>query len=368
MTTNNLPMALGIVGCGNIADAYIRHLGNASEIKILGVIDLIPERAEAMAARYNCRAYSSLDEMLADDAIQIIVNLTIHHAHYDVTRRCLEAGRHVYSEKPLSMTYDEAQALVDLAEARGLRLSCAPIVFLGESQQTARNFVASQRLGPVRVAYAEVNWGRIETWHPAPEPFYDVGPVFDVGVYPITVLTAIFGPARQVSAHSRLLYPRRVRTDGVPYEITTPDFSLALIELEQGPLIRLTSNFYVHQKAQPATMTLHGDDGSLRLSHWFPFDADVAFAPYGEEYEPVPLVRPAVGPGVQWQRGIEDMVQAIAEERPHRVTGQHAAHVVEIMAAITESAQTHQPVQLTSTFTPPAPMPWAEATKETANQ
>lgn len=352
------PLQIGVVGCGNIADAYVRQLATAPEVSVRGVTDLLPERALDLAQAYGLETYDDLEAMLADEAVELVVNLTIHHAHYEVTRRCLEAGRHVYSEKPLAMTFEQAQELVALAKAQGVRLACAPITFLGEAQQTAWQVLREGRLGAVRVAYAEVDWGRIETWHPNPEPFYDVGPLFDVGVYPLTVLTTVFGPAREVMAYGKLLQPARVRKDGTPYRISTADFLLLMVEFESGPVARLTSNFYVSQRTQEAGIAFHGDDGSLRLGSWFMFDAPVAYAPFGEPYEPVPLLR-AAAPGVAWQRGIVDMAEAIAAGRPQRVTGEQAAHVVEIMCAGHEAVTTQRPVSLQSTFTPPQPMDWA---------
>jgi predicted dehydrogenase len=129
-----------------------------------------------------------------------VVNLTVHHAHYEVTHRALEAGRHVYSEKPLALRSGGARELVDLAVTRGLRLGCSPSTILGEAQQTAAAWIRAERLGPVRAIYADVSWGRIETWHPAPEPFYEVGAMVDVAVYPLTLATAMIGPARSVRA------------------------------------------------------------------------------------------------------------------------------------------------------------------------
>lgn len=354
----NEPMRIGVVGCGNIADAYVRHMANAPEIKVVCVTDLITERATELAEKHGLHVYDNLEQMLADESVPLIVNLTIHHAHYEVTRRCLEAGKHVYSEKPLAMTSEQAQELVSLAQRKGLRLACAPITFMGEAQQTAWKLIREGRLGTVRAIYAEVDWGRIETWHPNPEPFYDAGPLFDVGVYPLTLLTTIFGPARRVTAYGKLLQPQRVRKDGRPYHITTADFMVLMVEFESGPLLRLTANFYVSQRTQEASVAFHGDAGSLRLGHWFMYDAPVAFAPFGEAYEPLSLLRPAT-PGVEWQRGIVDMVQAIEEGRPQRVTGEQAAHVVEIMCAATISINSQSPVAIRSRFDPPAPMAWA---------
>lgn len=365
---NSEPLRVGIVGCGNIADSYVRHLKTAAEVVVVGVTDLMPERATELAEKYDLQVYASLDDMLADESagvatVQLIVNLTIHQAHYAITRHCLEVGRHVYSEKPLAMTYEQAQELVELARAQGVRLACAPITFMGEAQQTAWKVIREGRLGAVRVAYAEVDWGRIETWHPNPEPFYDVGPLFDVGVYPLTVLTTMFGPASRVTAYGKLLQPQRVRKDGAPYRISGPDFLVLMIEFENGPVVRLTANFYVSQRTQQAAIAIHGDEGSLHLGNWFVFDDAVAYASFDQPYEPVPLLRPAA-PGVQWQRGVVDLARAISEGRPHRVSGEQAAHVVEIMCAATASLQPgpvagQRTVSLSSTFVPPEPMDWA---------
>ena len=131
--------------------------------------------------------------MLADDAVDVVVNLTVPSAHAEVTRRCLDAGKHVHAEKPLALGGPEARALAEYAAEQGVRLSCAPATLLGDAQQTAWKLVRDGSLGRVRAAYAEANWGRIERWHPGPESLYEVGPLVDVAVYPITILTAMFG-------------------------------------------------------------------------------------------------------------------------------------------------------------------------------
>ena len=187
-------LGLGIVGTGNIAGGYARDVLTHPGIRLVAATDLQADRANAFAAEHGCRAHESLDELLADPEVDIVVNLTVHHAHHDVTKRALAAGRHVYSEKPLALTPDEARELVELATARGLRLGCSPSTFLGEAQQTVAATLQRGALGQVRAIYADVNWGRIETWHPAPAPFYDVGVLVDVGVYPLTLVTSMLGP------------------------------------------------------------------------------------------------------------------------------------------------------------------------------
>lgn len=350
------PMGIGIVGCGVIADAYARALAEPQQVTVRGYSDLEPARAQTLAEKYGGRVYADLEEMLADEAIELVVNLTIHQAHYEVTRRCLQAGRHVYSEKPLALTAEEAIALTALARQQGVRLASAPSNHLGEAQQTAWKLIREGRLGTVRLAYAEVDWGRIETWHPAPQPFYEVGPLFDVGVYPLTLLTTIFGPASRVTAYETVLLPERVTKKGQPYRLQTPDFHVVLVEFASGPLARLTANFYVSQRTQAAGIAFHGDEASLALSHWFMPDAGVAIAPWEQAYEPESLVQEAPPGGFRWERGVLDLVQAIRDDRPARVSGEQAAHVVEILCAARESAERGGAVPTITSFAPPEPV------------
>lgn len=194
------PVGVAIVGCGNISDAYGRDISSYPHIKLLGAQDIEVSRAKELTDKYGGKVYETLEDVLADPAVEVVVNLTIHHVHYEVVSTCLNAGKHVHSEKPLAGTAAEAQELVQLAEEKGLRLSCAPTTWLGEAQLTGWKCVREGKIGTPRVAYAEVNWGRIESRHPNPAPFYAVGPVYDVAVYPLTLLTSWFGPAKRVIA------------------------------------------------------------------------------------------------------------------------------------------------------------------------
>ncbi|HMO59812.1 MAG TPA: Gfo/Idh/MocA family oxidoreductase [Roseiflexaceae bacterium] len=351
-------LTVAIVGCGNISGPYAETLKPYEHIHLRGAADVDPERARQFVAKHGGIAYASLDEVLADEAVDLVINLTIHHAHPEVITRCLNAGKHVHSEKPLAMTNAEAQALVKLAEARGLRLSCAPITYMGEAQQTTWKLIRDGRLGDVRVVYAEVNWGRIESWHPNPGPFYDVGALFDVGVYPLTLVTTMFGPARRATAFGKVLYPDRVTQEGTPFHITTPDFVVAAVELANGTVVRLTTNFYVNFFSRQRGLEFHGDRGSVYLGSFQDFDTSVEFAEFGKEYTPVEHVRPAY-PGTEWSRAVVEMAEAIGAGRPQRATGAQAAHVVEICCAISESLQNGRPVEITSSFPQPDPMDWA---------
>jgi predicted dehydrogenase len=349
---------VAIIGCGNIAGPYAKNISTYPEIAFVGVADIDATRAEKLAAEYNTKAYPSIESLLADPAVDLVVNLTVHHAHKAVTTQCLNAGKHVHSEKPLALTVEDAQELVRLADEKGLRLGCSPFTYMGEAAQTAWKIIREEKLGPVRLAYAEVNWGRIESWHPAPGPFYEVGALFDVGVYPLTMLTAFFGPARKVTAYGALLHPDRVTKEGVAFHIDTPDFVTAAIELANGTVVRLTTNFYVGHHNKQTGIELHGDKGSLYLQSWQNFNAAVEYAEFGGTYQPVELVREPYQ-GTEWGRAVRELAIAIQQNVPHRATGAHAAHIVDILCATKESYETGRPVAIYSEFVAPTPMDWA---------
>jgi predicted dehydrogenase len=355
------PLGIGIVGTGNIAGQYATTSRTHPEIELVAATDIDRERASAFAEAHGCRAHASLDDMLADDAVDIVVNLTVHQAHFDVTKRALEAGRHVYSEKPLALSPEDARELVELANAKGVRLGCSPSTFLGEAQQTAATVIRSGQLGTVRAVYAEVNWGRIETWHPAPVPFYEVGALVDVGVYPLTLVTSMVGPARSVRAWGWELLPDRVTTQGTPFRIGSPDLVVAAITLEGGAAMRLTTSFYVGRPAKATGgIEFHGDDASLALGNFQDFNATVEVGPFGGTYEPVPHLRPAP-PAIDWARAVAEMASAIDAGRPHRASAEQAAHVVDIIGAAFRSMRDGgRPIEVASTFAPPALMPWAQ--------
>ncbi|MBA2528811.1 MAG: gfo/Idh/MocA family oxidoreductase, partial [Euzebyales bacterium] len=213
-------------------------------------------------------------------------------------------------------------------------------------------------LGTVRLAYADVNWGRVQRWHAAPQPFYDAGPLFDVGVYPLTLLTGMLGPAVRVTAHATTLMAQRSTRDGRRFSVESPDLVVAVVELGDGTLVRLTTNFYVADPARQRGVELHGDEGSLWLSTWFTFGGRLEHSPLGEPYRDVPLIR-APQAMLPWAAGVEELARVAVEGGAHLTSGAHAAHVVEIMEAALRSAHDGAPVEIRSRFPRPQPLPWA---------
>lgn len=354
-------LGVALIGCGHVAGKYVAQLRGYRSVRLLGVASRRPEQAAQFAAAHGLEAYRSVAALLADPAVDIVVNLTRHTAHAAVTEQCLRAGKHVHSEKPLAMTSAGARRLVALARRRSLRLSAAPSTFLGEAHQTAWKIIRSGRLGRIHVVYAEVNHGRIEEHHPAPEPFFAVGPLWDVAVYPLATLTAFFGPVRRVAALGRVLIPDRVAKGGRRFRVTTPDFVVATLEFARGPLVRLTANFCVERGTSKGggSLEYHGEAGRLYTGDFQLFQAPVEWGKRGEPYRPVRHVRPPFQ-GVEFGRGVQELADAIRENRRHRLCGEHAAHVVEVVEALHRSLKARGgPMRVKSSFPPPAPMPWA---------
>lgn len=356
----SFPFRVAIVGCGHIAKAYADQISTYPEVALVGFQDLDPTRAVKFADDYGKRAYTTLEEVLADDSIDAIVNLTIHHAHVEVITKALKAGKHVHSEKPIAMTYADAKGLVHLAEERGMLLSSAPVTWMGEGGQTLWKALRAEEIGQVRLVYSEVNHSRIETWHPNSMPFFEVGVMFDVGVYPITMITAFLGPVVKVQAMERFLYRERVDLNGKHLTLPTPDFAVALLETASGVLIRLTSNFYADTAHQGSALEFIGDNGTLWLGNFQGFSAGVERKLRGEKvFTPLPHLQEPFQ-GIEFARGVRDLAEAVRTGRPPRATGAHAAHVVEIIEAMHLSAEKGHAVSVSSTFPPSVPMPWAE--------
>ena len=349
-------MRVALAGCGNIAGRYASSIREKERLELAGATDLVPARAEELVAEHGGRAYPSLEALLADDAVDTVVNLTIAPAHAAVTAACLEAGKHVHTEKPVALRHEEAHELAELARRLGLRLSCAPSTLLGEAQQTAWKLLREGAIGRVRAVYAESNWGRIESWHPRPEGILAAGPMVDVGVYPATMVTGMLGPARRVVAYRTELEPERTRLDGVAFTLEAPDFVVAVVELESGVVVRFTASFYVGRGKQLG-IEVHGDGGTLYFPAW-EADSLLELAVDGGEYAPVPLVRDPY-PGIDWSRPLVDLAEAVEEGRPHRASAEHAAHVVELLNAIEAAGNGGGAVEIRSRFEPPEPMEWA---------
>ena len=329
------------VGAGAIAQQYAAGL-ESSQLALAGVCDLNGERAAALADRHGCPAFTDLDAALDATGAPLVVNLTSHAAHAPVTRTALDAGRHVYSQKPLALDADTAGELLAMARDRGLALGCAPGTPRAPAQRRAGQLLADGRLGPVRLGYAHAHVGRVTDWHDRPDSFLSIGPLYDGGVYPLALLVAWFGPVESVRVADAIdPWPdRESRRPSVPSHVE------ATLSFAAGPVVRLTASFYApHRSREFYGLELHGDDGSLYLEGTGAMDDNpgaLRFGRVGREYTDVPAQSPTRP--YRYVDAVDELAASARAGRPSRATGRRGAHVVAVCNAIESAAETGGPV------------------------
>lgn len=368
---------VGIIGCGNISSAYLRLAPLFKGIEVRAVADILPEAAKKRAEEFQVRA-QSVDELLASDDIDIIVNLTIPETHYQITRNILSAGKHAYSEKPLVLSLEQGRDLQNTAKERGLMVGCAPDTFLGGAHQQARAIIDRGGIGKITSGTAHVMSPGLESWHPNPDFFFrpGAGPVLDIGPYYVANLINLVGPVKRVTAFANAAKTERTIGSGpragekVP--VLTPTTVHAVLEFANGAIITLGASWDVFGHNH-RNMELYGTEGAI-------FVPDPNF--FGGAIETVDnkgnreIVEPWDHPlGVPNQEskngqppvanyrsaGFADMVQAIQEGRPPRCSLETTLHGVDVMTSILTSAETGNTVTLTTTCDRPAPLTPDEA-------
>ena len=329
------------VGAGAIAPEYAAGF-EGRPLSVAGVCDLDGDRAAALADAHGCRSFTDLDRALTATDAPLVVNLTSHAAHAAVTRKALNAGRHVYSQKPLALEADVAADLLALAADRGLALGCAPGTPRAPSQRRAGRLLADGRLGRVGLGYAHAHVGRVTDWHDRPDSFLEIGPLYDGGVYPLTLLIAWFGPIERVRVADAL----DVWPDREAKRPSRPSHVEATLAFAAGPTVRLTASFYApHRSREFYGLELHGDDGSLYLRGTGAMEAavdDVQFGRSGRGYTSVPPQSPARA--YQYADAVERLAASIEAGDPSRATGRRGAHVVAVCNAIETAARDGGPV------------------------
>ena len=356
MTTQSA-MKIGIVGAGNISATYIATLHMFDFIRVKSVYDLVEASAQKLAARFGV-AVTSLDAMLDDPEIGLIINLTTPVAHYPISRRALLAGKHVYSEKPLGVSMQEAEELMALARANGLRLGCAPDTFLGGGHQLTRRLLDEGRIGKAVSATAMLLLPGHEHWHPNPAFFYGRGggPMLDVGPYYVTNLIALLGPVREIIGTAKITrIERTVLTDprrGETIKVLVPTHLTGVMEFHSGATVTIATSFDVirHKHNQ---MEIYGSEGSMVTPDPNNFSGKVdLFRPEQDDWQEVAVDHPYTQgvPGHLGLRGLgaAEMVDALRAGRPHRVSGELAFHALEVMTAFERSAQSRHAVAIHS--------------------
>lgn len=355
------PAKAGIIGCGMISERYLQNAQHFESFDIVACADLDVGRARARAEQFQVPRACSVDELLADPDIEIVVNLTIPKAHGEICLAALSAGKHVHVEKPLAVTRAEGQEILSLAHARSLRVGCAPDTFLGGGLQTCRKLIDDGWIGEPVAATAFMLGHGHEHWHVDPDFYYQpgAGPMFDMGPYYLTALISLIGPVRRVTGSARVTFPERTITSKPKYgqtiRVNTPTHIAGVLDFENGAIGTLVTSFDVWA-AQVPRIEIYGTLGSLSVPDPNTFGGPVHVRMHdSKEWSPVPLSHGYTDNS----RGIAvaDMANAIRSGRPHRANGDMGYHVLDIMQGILDASERGTHYELASGCERPTPLP-----------
>jgi predicted dehydrogenase len=361
---------IGIIGCGAISGAYIQHARSFPNLELAAFADIDPQAAQRKAAEAGSGRAMSVEQLLNDPTIAIVLNLTIPKAHADLALRAIAAGKHTYSEKPLGINRDEASRILDAASAKGVRVGCAPDTVLGSGIQTARKAIDDGAIGRPVAFTAFMMCPGHESWHPNPGFYYEPGggPMFDMGPYYLTALHHLLGPVKRLSGAASIAIPQRTITHrdsaGKPgpkfrqnISVQTPDHLCGTMEYECGAvgtiITSFATRFATYDGRQP--ITIYGTEGTLRVPDPNQFDGPVHVR--RDEDPDWRELAPAIPTGYGRAVGLAEMAQAIELNRPHRASGELALMVVDCMQGFLESAASGNAYSPQSHPARPAPMP-----------
>jgi len=361
------PLGVGIIGCGNISPAYLKAARRFPILEIVALADVNPAAAEARSREFGVPA-RSIEVVLADPAIEIVLNLTVPTAHVAVSLQAVAAGKHVHSEKPLGITIAEAGKLIAAAEAKGVRVGCAPDTFLGGPHQTARKLIDQGAIGRPIGGTAFFMCPGHERWHPNPGFYYlrGGGPMLDMGPYYITDLVNLLGPVARVAGMATRLRGERViaseplKGTRIPVEIAT--HVTGTLEFVDGAVITVAMSFDV-PRHKHAPLEIYGEKASLLVPDPNYFWGSLELAAAGEAWRVVPTEH-AYADFNYRIIGVADMAHAIRSNRPHRASGALAYHVLEVMEAFQHSSDSGAFVTIDSRPERPAMLPVALAAGE----
>lgn len=350
-------VGIGIIGCGNISGAYLKAMAGFPILELRALADLKPAAAQAAAAPLGLRA-CSVAELLRDDSIEIVVNLTIPAAHVGVGLQVIAAGKHVHSEKPLGLTVGEARPLLDAAAQRGLRVGCAPDTFLGGGHQTCRALVDGGAIGRAVAGTAFFMCPGHERWHPAPAFYYAAGggPMLDMGPYYLTALVNLIGPVTRVAgitsraSSQRIIGSEPLRGQTIAVEVAT--HVAGTLEFASGAVVSIATSFDV-PKHRHSPIELYGTEASLAVPDPNRFGGPVELARAGGDWEVQPI-RHDWSNGNFRGLGVADLALALRENRPQRCSGELALHVLEVMEAFQQSSDTGRHITIHSRPARPA--------------
>jgi len=363
---------IGIVGCGAISHQYLTNIPKFPILQVVALADLIRERCESRKREFGLDGVRicTTRQMMKDDNVEVILNLTWPKAHVPVGMQAVRAGKHHFSEKPLGINLREGKRLYEGARAKGLTMGCAPDTFLGAGIQTARKAIDDGLIGRP-VAFTAFMMGRgVETWHPNPPFYYEPGggPMLDMGPYYLTALLNLLGPIKRVSGYTSIAIPSRLIThknkDGTPgplfgqtITVTTPDHVCGLIEFASGVvgaiITTFATRFATYDGKQP--ITVYGSDGTLKVPDPNGFDGPVHIRKEADaDWVEVPH---AFVPGYGRAVGLADMCYAIRTGRNHRANIDQAFVVLQAMQGFLDSSVKGKAIMPKTPYQRPAAMP-----------
>jgi len=350
------PVGVGVVGAGTIAAAYLNNLTAFPDLRVHAIADQRPQAAADRARQYGIRAHGTAEVVLEHPEVEIVVNLTVPAAHAAVATAALQAGKHVWNEKPLTLDVASGHHLMETAATGGLRVGCAPDTVLGAGIQTARRLIEAGTIGTPLSALALMQNPGPDRWHPNPAFLFTdgAGPLFDIGPYYLTTLVQVFGSVRTVAALASTARDERTIGSGPlagqTFPVTVPTHVGALLGFDHHASAQTVFSF---DSPAPRTgfVEITGTKATIALPDPNRFDGQIRVWPVGaEQWQVIESVGATHGRGL----GVLEMARAIRAGRPHRAGGELALHVLDVMAAVNESARTGQFVPIT-TEAPPVP-------------
>lgn len=368
---------IGLIGCGNIAETYFRAQDYFNNIKFVACADKFPEVSKKCADQYNIKSLT-VDEIIHDTNVDIILNLTIPQAHFEISKLALQAGKHVYSEKPMSIKYDEANELVNLAKDNNLYIGNAPDTFLGGGGQVARKFVDDGDIGKVMTGNFIFAFPGVQEFHPNPESWFQSGggPVIDMGPYFFTTLVNLLGPVKNVRSRGKKFADQREYLvgpkKGKSFNVDISTSVMLDIEFANEAIVQGFISFDVQNHARNH-MELYGTKGSLVVPDPNMFGGPVLLSrELGSEWQEFSVEDKYLGktniinhsgrsneaPKQSNYRGVglSEMIYSIENNIQHRCNGNLALHVLDIIESTIIASETKKEVSLRSTCEQPKPL------------
>ncbi len=362
-------MNVGIVGCGMIRAPYLRTCGRSGLLNLVACSDLLEERALGACREVQDNGWGnpkacSYEEMLQDDGVDMVINITNPTAHYRLNKMALEAGKHVYCEKPLCVTIEEANELLQIAEKNGKLLCCAPDTFLGAGHQATRAAIDSGDIGEPTAAVLFFAGGGPDGYHEYPDFFFQpgAGPMLDIGVYSLTQLITILGPVEDVAGHSKITFPERTvlssKRFGQKIKVEVPTHVSASLLFKNGVIGTFVTSFDIKGGHNLPHAEIYGTEGTISLPDPNQFNGKPRLFRADDPEKGGRELKLSCGySGKNRGIGAVDLAASLKNGRRPRASGELAAHVLEVALSIYESADTGRHVRIQSSPQRPEPMP-----------